>query len=408
MSSYTTWLLVGLLCAAVDPAVAAALPASSSSPSLPRPSDILGGLDNLSWGELSQMLAAPRGVRGNVVQAQRGSVPAVRSTQRLTSGFEVPAVPNDNGWIFLCQGKAGADSLMMEYDSGSAIPYMLDSSLPADVLNGRKASSGKQVTRLPRKFTLQYQGGDEVDGYVGVTPLVIGKVLMPNQPIGVATSLKKKTYIDGLIGLSTGNVPYIGAATEPNYFLDNLMAALPKPLFAVDFRASGPSSFTFGYYDQSKFQGQLFGPVPVDPSNGQWTFTATGATVGNQYIAGPFVTLVDTGTSIMRVDDRVAQAFWGQVTGAFMSTDQNGWVYPCTSAIPNVGVVIGTYTATVQSDHIRGPQIGSSGFCFGGLQTAGDVGQVLGVVFLKSQYVVFSRGDLSRRDNMWLGFAPHT
>ena len=69
------------------------------------------------------------------------------------------------------------------------------------------------------------------------------------------------------------------------------MTSIRHPVFAASLRPAAPSSYQFGYVDANKYRGPLK-PIRVDPTNGQWQFSSSGARVGKVLIRRPMPSLV--------------------------------------------------------------------------------------------------------------------
>ena len=138
----------------------------------------------------------------------------------------------------------------------------------------------------------------------------------------------------------------------------------------------------------------------MDNSQGFWGFTASGFAVGDAEINNQEITAIaDTGTSLMALPDSVVSAYWDSVDGAKLDEQQGGYTFPCRTTLPDFSLQIEGYTAVVPGIYLNYAPI-SRTTCFGGLQSDGDIGiSILGDVFLKSQFVVFSN------DGPQLGFA---
>ena len=111
----------------------------------------------------------------------------------------------------------------------------------------------------------------------------------------------------------------------------------------------------------------------------------------------------DTGTSLLLVDDAVAQAYYAQVQGAVNDAQAGGFTYPCTATLPDFGVAIGdSYVANVPGDQITFSTVDTAGTtCFGGVQSNGGATlQIYGDTMFKAQFVAFNGGNQS------LGLAP--
>jgi hypothetical protein len=99
---------------------------------------------------------------------------------------------------------------------------------------------------------------------------------------------------------------------------------------------------------------------------------------------------LDTGTSLLLVDDAVANAYYSKVQGATNDAQVGGFTYPCNAALPDFGVNIGpSYMAVIPGAGITFAQVDAN-TCFGGIQSNGGSNlQIYGDVMFRSQYVVF-------------------
>lgn len=112
--------------------------------------------------------------------------------------------------------------------------------------------------------------------------------------------------------------------------------------------------------------------------------------------------LTDTGTTLIMIDQSIAEDYYSQVPLAFNNFFYGGWTFPCSAELPSFTVTINGYDAVVPGEHIKyAPVTDGSSTCFGGIQdNQGLPFSILGDVFLKSQYVVFDS------EGPQLGFAP--
>jgi hypothetical protein len=101
----------------------------------------------------------------------------------------------------------------------------------------------------------------------------------------------------------------------------------------------------------------------ADPSGtGAWSFIYNGYTIGN----GPFQALskdaiMDTGTAWIYLDDSIVSAYWAQVTGAYSDPINNGYIFPCLSALPPLTLSIGNYDAVVPGICLSAYVLGNGG-----------------------------------------------
>ena len=142
----------------------------------------------------------------------------------------------------------------------------------------------------------------------------------------------------------------------------------------------------------------------MDSSDGFWSFTSYGHAVGdNEVNNNAFKAIADTGTTLLLIDDDIVSDYYSAVPGAQYDPQQGGYTYPCSTSLPDISFIIGSYKATVPGSYVNYAPIDETGTnCFGGIQSSRGIGfNIFGDIFLKSQYVVFEGGEQPR-----LGFAP--
>lgn len=134
--------------------------------------------------------------------------------------------------------------------------------------------------------------------------------------------------------------------------------------------------------------------------NGFWEFSPNGYAIGSgTFTSTNLDAIADTGTTLLYLPSKIVASYWSQNGGAFDYT-QGGYTFPCSRALLPLTIGIGSYRAVVPGSYLNYAQI-SSTKCFGGLQSDSGIGfSILGDIFLKSQFVVFSA------TGPQLGFAP--
>ncbi|KAI9883510.1 MAG: putative electron transfer flavoprotein subunit [Watsoniomyces obsoletus] len=327
---------------------------------------------------------------------------------RRKGGVELPAIPNKEELIYLMPTLVGGQELMLLVDTGSADFYVLGPQVEEEKRRGRRVFTSPNYTPIPgSRFDLAYINGDTATGSVVRSDVNIGGIELPSQNINVASYVKHKSPMDGLIGMSAGKGVGQGKAPLENYFLRCFMSTVRRPVFAANLRPGAPSTYQFGFYDDSRPIQWVYTNRP--PEDGQWQFNAVGARVGSFSVNRPMPSLVDTGSSLLGLDEDVVRAYYSTVSGAIDVEAADGYIFPCDAELPEVEISItDSYRVTVPGSLIKGPPLRGGlaqafgvNFCQGTLQAKVDDVQSFGVIFLQTQYTVFDRGSLR------LGFAPH-
>ena len=337
---------------------------------------------------------------------------AINATNRATSnqGGSTSATPEEGDSEFLSPVKIGGQTLMMDFDTGSADLWVFNTQLSAAQTTGHSVYDPKKSSTFHSMpfstFKISYGDESGAAGNVGTDTVSVGSATVPKQAIELATqvtsSFVQDVNSDGLMGLGFMSSNTIEPQKQ-NTFFGNIAPTLKSPLFTANLKHATPGSYQFGAVDTKQFVGTMK-LTPVDKSQGYWQFPSTTFAIGTDApITNPNATpaIADTGTSLLLVDDAVLQAYYSKVAGA-KSTD-SGFVFPCASALPDLKLQLGSngYMATIPGQLINYQAVGG-GMCYGGLQSSqGQPIQILGDILFKSQFVVFDARGPS------IGFAPH-
>ena len=161
-------------------------------------------------------------------------------------------------------------------------------------------------------------------------------------------------------------------------------------------------NYNFGYIDDKEHDGEI-AYTDVDSSQGWWGFTASGYVVGDGDLQqSPIQGIADTGTTLLLLSDDIVQAYYAKVPGAKMDDQQGGYVFDCSSKVPDFTFGVGSSKITIPGSFINyAPTAQGSSSCFGGLQSRGNVPtNIFGDIALKAALVVFDAGQNR------LGWAP--
>lgn len=241
-------------------------------------------------------------------------------------------------------------------------------------------------------WEIQYGDGSGASGDVYTGTVEIGGVTATSQAIEAATSVstqfQQDTNNDGLVGLAFSTINQVQPQPQQTFF-DNIKGQLESPLFTAALKDDAAGSYDFGFIDNSKYTGQIT-YADVDNSNGFWEFEADGYSVGSGSSSStPFNAILDTGTSLMYLPTAAVEAYYSQVSGAQMNTQQGGYTFDCSATLPDASVTVGGTQFTVPGSLINYAETGD-GSCFGGLQDAAGLPyMIFGDVFLKATFAVF-------------------
>ncbi|KAI9789403.1 MAG: hypothetical protein M1816_006063 [Peltula sp. TS41687] len=313
---------------------------------------------------------------------------------------------------FLVPVSIAGQELHMNIDTGSSDFWVFSSELPKTSSRGHAVfDPAKSPTFKPMNgatFGIQYGDMSAAIGVVGTDTVNIGGVEVQGQAVELATkvsgSFVRDLNSDGL-GDDAWGLPDSLSKVEPKpqkTFFENAMPSLEQPVFTAVLKRGAAGSYEFGVIDKTKFRGEL-NYVPVDSSKGWWQFDSPGVVIGGQSVkTGALPSIADTGTSILLMQDQVVQAYYAQVQGAQMDTSLGGFVYPCDTNLPDLGIMVtDSYTATIPGNLLTFSQADAN-TCFGALQSnEGQPVQILGDTFFNSQFVIFDGG------NLQMGMAPH-
>ncbi|GAD93189.1 aspartic endopeptidase Pep1/aspergillopepsin F [Paecilomyces variotii No. 5] len=345
------------------------------------------------------------GVYANAIHKYGGTVPQ-HVREAATKGSAV-TTPEANDQAYLTPVTAGASTVHLDIDTGSADLWVFSNQLSSSESSGHDVyKPSSNATKMSGyTWSISYGDGSSASGDVYKDSVTVGGVTAPSQAVEAALKVSSEFTQDkdndGLLGLAFSSINTVKPKSQTTFF-DTVKSELDAPLFAVTLKHNAPGSYDFGYIDNSKYTGKI-AYTDVDNSQGFWGFTADGYTVGNGQASSDQINgIADTGTTLLMLPTEVVEAYYKEVDSAQNSQQYGGYVFPCSTSLPDFTVAIGDYNAVVSGDLINyAPVTDGSSTCFGGIQDNSDIGMsIFGDIFLKSQYVVFSA------DGPKLGFAP--
>ncbi|KAF3003469.1 hypothetical protein E8E13_003688 [Curvularia kusanoi] len=323
----------------------------------------------------------------------------------------VAANPGPNAALFLSPVDVGGQTLNLDFDSGSSDLWMFSTELPKSAIGQHtafdptKSTSFKAVTGS--QWKISYGDGSGAAGVVGTDTVSIGGVKVDNQVVELANAVSQSfvddTDTDGLVGLAFSKLNTVNDGTKKTpakTFFDNVMTSLDMPVFTADLNPDGTGNYEFGKIDTTKVEGGQMTWIPVKAETGFWQFGSTKFAVGNKMFSNPQGSdaIADTGTSLLLVDQQVADTYYSAVQGAQLNAQVGGFIYPCAAALPDISVAIGdNYMAKIPGNQITFATVDKANTtCFGGVQGNQGAGlQIFGDTMFKAQLVAFNGGNQS-------------
>ncbi|KAA8652692.1 hypothetical protein EYZ11_007965 [Aspergillus tanneri] len=349
--------------------------------------------------QLSRPAASPKTINLPAMYARYLSKYGAKVPQSVKEAAEKGSAitkPEQYDSEYLTPVKIAGSTLNLDFDTGSADLWVFSSELPADEQTGHSIyKPGGNSTKLNgASWQISYGDGSSASGDVYKDTVNIGGVTANGQAVEAASKISQQftqdKNNDGLLGLAFSSINTVKPKPQTTFF-DTVKSQLDSPLFAVTLKYHAPGTYDFGFIDKSKYTGEI-AYAKVDNSQGFWQFTADGYGVGDGQTNSNSITgIADTGTTLILIDDTVVEDYYKNVDGAKQDQQAGGYVFPCSTELPNFTVVIGSYKAVVPGKHINyAPVQEGSQSCFGGIQSNSGLGfTIFGDVFLKSQYVVF-------------------
>ncbi|KAF7846380.1 hypothetical protein BT93_L4481 [Corymbia citriodora subsp. variegata] len=285
----------------------------------------------------------------------------------------------------------------MDFDTGSSDFWVFSTLLPSSESAGHtlyNASASKHSSlESGETWSINYGDGSGASGVIYSDRVVLAGVTATSQAVEAATSVSSAftsdTQNDGLVGLAFDGLNTASPSKVPTFF-QTVQKSLFEPVFASALRHNAAGTYDFGWIDPSKYTGKIT-YTPVSNSSGYWEITANGYAVGSgATVSESLTSIVDTGTTLIYMPDDLLNAYYSQVNGSSDSSDAGGWIFPCDATLPDISFEIGSKEFTVPGSYINySPYTDDT--CYGGMQSSdGFPFNVLGDVFIKSQYIVWA------------------
>lgn len=160
----------------------------------------------------------------------------------------------------------------------------------------------------------------------------------------------------------------------------------------------GRSFYTFGGIHQALIPpGQEPQYTSVNDTGGRWKISSPSVVINGQEVDLPRnEALVDTGTTLMFVTEKVCRAFYGQIPGSTFSESDGQWVFPTQIPIdllPNFSVAVGAFQVVINKEHFAFAPSGQANMTVGAIQSRSGLSfDIFGIPFLQNVYAIFDVG----------------
>lgn len=337
--------------------------------------------------EIPPHVAAAAANRARVLKAQ-----SLHNVRRAGNGTgTAPANPDHGDLEYLVPVKIGspAQTLNLDFDTGSSDLWVFSSETDQasaqghDIYDIEKSTSAKKLDGATWSITYGDQSSSSGDVYTD--KVTVGGLTVDAQAVESAQKVSDqfaKGANDGLLGLAFSSINTVKPQPQKTWF-DNISGDLDAPLFVADLKHNEPGSYVFGSIP-SEASNVIY--ADVDDSQGFWSFQ-TSVKGGSSFSA-----IADTGTTLLLADQSVTEAYYKQVPGAELDQQEGGYVFDCSTKLPDFTFTVGEGEITVKGDLINYAEA-DGGKCFGGIQSADGIPfSIFGDIALKAAYVVFDAG----------------
>ncbi|KAF4446677.1 putative aspartic proteinase precursor [Fusarium austroafricanum] len=323
-------------------------------------------------------------------------------SKRQNGSGSATTTPQDEDieWLTPVQIGTPAQTFNLDFDTGSSDLWVFSTETTGssghDEYNPAKSSSAKKLSGATWKIS--YGDGSSSSGDVYKDKVSVGGLVVNSQAVEaaqkVSSEFEKETGLDGLLGLGFSSINTVTPNQQKTFF-DNAQSSLNSPVFTADLKHQKPGKYNFGFIDNSAYTGQI-GYADVDSSQGFWSFSADGYAIGSGSVNdSPITGIADTGTTLLLLPDDINSAYYAKVQGAKFSSSDGGYVFACSSTLPDFSFSVGGVTITIPGSYINyAPVQEGSSTCIGGIQPSDDVGiNIFGDIALKAAFVVFDGGN---------------
>ncbi|KAG0244660.1 hypothetical protein BGW41_006899 [Actinomortierella wolfii] len=337
--------------------------------------------------------------RYQFIQQTSNDIPGVGS---------VPAINIESDSEYYGPVRVGTPGQMfnLNFDTGSADIWLPSTSCWSSAcrtharFNTTSSSTFKMDGRV---WSIEYGDSSKASGILGSDMINVGGISV-RQTFGLA-KMESKEFVtsaeDGMFGLGFNSIQSVDNVQT---FMDNAIAAgvLAQPVFSVFLPAERVNGgvggeYLFGGINTTHYTGDLtYVPVTM---KGYWQVAVDDVAVDGNQLGTSAQGIIDTGTTLVLVDDTTAAAIHSHIEGSVWTND--GWTVPCSLVTSNatVSFMMGGQFFDVAFADLSREEVGG-GNCYSGVQGGEAQLWILGDVFIKNNYCVFDQGEAR------IGIAP--
>ncbi|KAJ3579676.1 hypothetical protein NPX13_g889 [Xylaria arbuscula] len=188
---------------------------------------------------------------GRPVPAELAASLGMTNSKRSSGSVATDPQEYDSEWLTPVQIGTPAQTLNLDFDSGSSDLWVFSTDTSSRYVNGQtqyspsKSSTSSKLTNA--KWSISYGDGSSSSGIVYTDVVKIGGLSVAKQAVEsaqtVSSSFTSESALDGLLGLSFSTLNTVTPTQQKTWF-DNIKSSLDSPIFAVDFKAGGPAATT--------------------------------------------------------------------------------------------------------------------------------------------------------------------
>ncbi|TEA12725.1 Endothiapepsin [Colletotrichum sidae] len=318
------------------------------------------------------------------------------ASKRATGSVAANPEEYDIEYLSPVQIGTPAQTLVLDFDTGSSDLWVFSTSTPSSQRNGQtvydpsKSSTASRLTGAT--WSISYGDGSSSSGIVYKDTVSVGGLSVTGQAVEaaskVSSSFSEETNLDGLLGLGFSSINTV-SPTQQKAFFETAKSKLDSYVFTADLKHGTPGKYNFGYIDAAAYTGAIT-YVPINNADGWWQFTSSGYQVGSAAFTSTSLNgIADTGTTLLLLPQTVVTAYYKQIAGAKYDSSQGGYTFPCSAIVPAFTFGVGSARVTIPANYLNYAPV-STTTCYGGLQSSSGIGiNIFGDVALKAAFVVF-------------------